>query len=85
MKRVKIFPLPNSRRGSGGERPAVSWAQLINGGAHPSPFAALSFLDSKKIPIYRWVDKEIFPVDACRSQASSSRPYGDFCIITEPL
>ena len=28
------------------------------GGAHPSPFAALSFPNSKKVPIYCWVDRE---------------------------
>ena len=34
----------------------------MKGGAHPSPFAALSFPDSKKVPIYCWVDRESFPV-----------------------
>ena len=29
----------------------------MKGGAHPSPFAALSFPNSKKVPIYCWVDK----------------------------
>ena len=30
------------------------WALLMKGEAHPSPFAALSFPDSKKEPIYKW-------------------------------
>ena len=35
----------------GVKSPTVSWAQLMKGGAHPSPFAALSFPNSKKVPI----------------------------------
>ena len=31
-----------------GYRPFVSWAQHMNGGAHPSPFATLFFRNSKK-------------------------------------
>ena len=46
----------------------------MKGGAHPSPFAALAFPNSKKVPIYYWVDNESFPIVA----ASNSRPYGDF-------
>ena len=35
----------------------------MKGEAHPSLFAALSFLDSEKmVPIYYWVDRESFPV-----------------------
>ena len=30
----------------------------MKGGAHPSPFAALSFPNLKKVPIYCWVDRE---------------------------
>ena len=30
----------------------------MKGGAHPSPFAALSFANSKKVPIYCWFDRE---------------------------
>ena len=41
-------------------------------GAHPSSFAALSFPNSKKVPIYGWVDRESFPVAAWRSRASNS-------------
>ena len=33
-------------------------AQHMEGGAHPTHFAALSFHDSKKVPIYCWVDRE---------------------------
>ena len=42
--------------------PTVSWTQLMKGGAHPSPFAALAFPNSKKVPIFCWVDRESFPV-----------------------
>ena len=75
MVKVKVS---RSRRGSGGKSPTVSWAQLMKGRAHPSPFAALAFPNSKKVPIYCWVDRESFPVVAWRSPASNSRPYGDF-------
>ena len=50
----------------------------MKGGAHPSPFVALSFPDSKKVPIYCWVDRHSFPVVAWRGPGSNSRPYGDF-------
>ena len=40
----------------------VSWVQHVKGGAHPSPFAALSFPGSKNVPIYCWDDQESFPV-----------------------
>ena len=43
----------------------------MKGGAHPSPFAALSFPNSKKVPIYCWVDRESFPAAAQRSRAST--------------
>ena len=36
----------------GVKSPTVSWEQLIKGGAHPSPFPALAFPNSKKVPIY---------------------------------
>ena len=29
----------------------------MKGGAHPSPFAALAFPNSKKVPIFCWVDR----------------------------
>ena len=50
----------------------------MKGGAHPSPFAALSFPNSEKVPIYCWVDRDSFAVAAWRSPASNSQPYGDF-------
>ena len=50
----------------------------MKGGAHPSLFAALAFPNSKKVPIYCWIEKESFPVIAWRSPASNSRHYGDF-------
>ena len=36
----------------------------MKGGAHPSPFAAFSFPNSKKVPIYCWVGRESFLVAA---------------------
>ena len=50
----------------------------MKGGAHPSPFAALAFPSSKKVPIHCWLDRESFPVVAWQSPASNSQPYGDF-------
>ena len=50
----------------------------MKGEAHPSLFAAFSSPNSKKVPIYCWVDRGSYPVVAWRSQASNSRPYGDF-------
>ena len=64
--------------GAVGVSPTVSWAQLMKGGAYPSPFASLSFPNSKKVPIHCWVNRESFPVVGWRSPASNSRPYGDF-------
>ena len=46
-------------------------------GARPSPFAASVFLNSKKVPIYCWMDSESFPDVGWRSPASNSRPSGD--------
>ena len=47
-----------------GYRPFVSWAQHMNGGAHPSPFATLFFRNSKKkkkkIQVSSWVDRGSF-------------------------
>ena len=63
----------------------LSWAQLMKGGAHPSPFAALSFLNSKKVPMYCWVDRESFPVAAWRGRASNSRFTATFCTVVELL
>ena len=45
----------------------------MTGGANSSPFAAQSFPNSKKVPIYCWVDRESFLVVAWRSPASTSR------------
>ena len=42
----------------------------MKGGAHPSPFAALSFPNSKKVPIYWWVDRASFSI--------ATWLYGDF-------
>ena len=57
----------------------------MKGRAHPSPFPALSFPNSKKVLIYCWVDRESFPVVAWRSPVSNSRFTATFCTITEPL
>ena len=54
----------------------------MKGGAHPTPFAALSFPYSKKVPIYSCVDRKSFPVLAWRSSASNSRFTAVFCTIT---
>ena len=69
-KNVKGFPKPNSG--------TISWAQLMKGGAHISPFPALSF------PIC-WVDSESFLVVAWRNPGSNIRFRATFCTITEPL
>ena len=69
-------------------------AKLMKCGAHPSPFAAFSFPDSKKIPIYCWVDtvtyiyicvfighwltKRVFPAVGWQNLGAISRPSGDF-------
>ena len=37
---------------------------------YPAPFVALSFPDSKKQPIYCWVDRDSFPVVGWRSLVS---------------
>ena len=49
----------------------------MKGGAYPSPFAALSFPNSKKIPIDSWVDRDF---SSCRmAKPSLKLPlYGDF-------
>ena len=49
------------------------WGQHMKDGAHPSPFAALSFPDSKKIPIYFWVDR-VFQSLADSRQDSNQGP-----------
>ena len=36
--------------------------QQMKGGAHSSLLAVLFFPNSKKIPIYCWVDRKCFPV-----------------------
>ena len=36
----------------------VSWTRPMKGGDNPSPFTALSFPDSIKVPIYWWNDRE---------------------------
>ena len=53
----------------------------MQGKAHPSPFAALSFPNSKKVPIYCWVGRESFPVVAGQSPASYSRFTATICTI----
>ena len=51
--------------------------QQMEGRAHPSPFTALSFPDSKKVPVYCWVDRENLKVVEWLRQVSISRPFGD--------
>ena len=50
----------------------------MEGGAHPSPFAALSFPDLKRVSIYCWVNRKSFPVVEWRRPALNSQPFGDF-------
>ena len=57
----------------------------MKGGAHPSPFAALSFSNAIKVTIYCWVERESFPVVAWRSPGSNTLFTATFCTITEPL
>ena len=38
----------------------VSWAHLMRGGAHPSPFAAFSFSYSKRYPITAELTEGVF-------------------------
>ena len=57
----------------------------MKGGAHPSPFAALSSLIRKRVFIYCWVDRESFPVAAWRSRNSNSRDTATFCAIAGSL
>ena len=49
----------------------------MKGGAHPSPFAAVSFPNSKKVPIYCWVDREFSSRRMAKPSLELTR-YGDF-------
>ena len=59
----------------------------MKGGAHPSPFAALAFPNSKKVPIHCWADRER---EFSSRRMANSQPYGDFvhlnraALITRP-
>ena len=46
----------------------------MKSGVHASTFAALSFLNSKKYPVYCWVDKGSFPVPGWLKSDSNNRP-----------
>ena len=46
--------------GAVGVRIPLYLAQQMKGGAHPSPFAALSFPDSKKAPNYCWFNRVFY-------------------------
>ena len=74
----KGFLYPHNRMGQWGLESTVSCAQLMKGGTHLSPLAALAFPNSKKVPIYCWGDRKRFSVVAWRSPASNLHPYGDF-------
>ena len=41
-------------------KPTVSRAQVMKGGAHPFPFAALAFPNSKKVPFTAGLTEKIF-------------------------
>ena len=47
--------------------PTISWAQLMKDGAHPSPFAALSFPNSKKV----------YPFSAGLTERVFQSPHGE--------
>ena len=46
MKRIKVS---NGLTAIGGQRPTVSWAQDVKGGAYPSSYAASFFPDCKQM------------------------------------
>ena len=47
---LRFFSYPTCHRGCEFYGPGVSWAQHTKSGSHSSPFAALSFPNSKKYP-----------------------------------
>ena len=47
----------------------------MKGEAYPSPFAALAFPNSKKVPIHCWVDRER---EFSSRRMANSQPYGNF-------
>ena len=53
----------------------------MNGGAHPSPFAVLSFPDYKKVPVYCWVDS-FFQSSDCEAQPRNHKSRRKVCTIT---
>ena len=57
----------------------------MNGAAHPSTFAALSFPDSKKEPLYCWVDRESFQSSDGVSQVRTHDLSATFLTLTERL
>ena len=50
----------------------------VKGGINPSPFAALSFPVSKKVPIDWWVNNESISLVGRRNPGAVSRPLGNF-------
>ena len=52
-------------------------AQQVKGGAHSSPFTAILFPDSKKVPICCWVDKS-FQVIGWQNLGAISQTFGKF-------
>ena len=58
--------------------------------AHPSPFAALAFPNSKKVPIYCWLTERVFQLPHGEAQPRTHNLYGDFlhrnqaALITRP-
>ena len=49
----------------------------MKGGAHSSPFAALSFPNSKNVPIFCWVDRQFSSRRMAKPSLELTR-YGDF-------
>ena len=56
----------------------------MEGGVNPSPFAALSFPDSKKVPNYCWVNSVFHSSDSADTRARSHDLLTTLCAITGP-
>ena len=57
----------------------------MKGGAGPSAFVAVSFPNSKKVPIYFWVARESFQSSDGEAQPRIYDLPTTFCTITKPL
>ena len=73
----KGVPYPNSRRGNGGLE-----SHCILGGTPPSPFAALSFPNSKKTPFTAGLTQTVFQSSHSEAHPRTHNPTATFCTIT---